>query len=158
MTALSGRLNYVAGIGLIVCLNAISHARAQSPGGIRLNENALAFASQLIRQGHLIADGKGGWHEHKPSTAVENDFIRAHGFAEYANWHLAVDKRYAVNTKHRYKFPYGDFTNVHRCGLLAAKARAAEYQYPDIEDAAAQLIRMTLREREAKGTTVPRPP
>ena len=74
---------------------------------------------------------------------MENEFIRAHGFAEYAKWHLGVDERYAVNTKRRYKFPYGDFTNVHRCGLLAVKARAAEHKYHDIEDAAARLIRMT---------------
>jgi hypothetical protein len=78
---------------------------------------------------------------------VENEFIRVHGFAEYAKWHLGVDERYAVNTKRRYKFPYGDFTNVHRCGLLAVKARAAENKYHDIEDAAARLIGMALRGR-----------
>ena len=50
-----------------------------------------------------------------------------------------MDERYAVNTKRRYKFPYGDFTNAHRCGLLAVKARAAEHKYHDIEDAAARI-------------------
>ena len=80
-------------------------------------------------------------------AGVENEFIRVHGFAEYAKWHLGVDERYAVNTKRRYKFPYGDFTNAHRCGLLAVKARAAEHKYHDIEDAAAHLIGMTLRGR-----------
>jgi len=60
----------------------------------------------------------GAWREHKPSPDVENEFIRVHG------WHLGIDERYAVNTKRRYKFLYGDFTNVHRCGLLAVKARA----------------------------------
>jgi hypothetical protein len=110
---------------------------------MKVNENAVAFASQLIQEGHLIADRKGAWREHKPSPDVENEFIRTHGFAEYAKWHLGVDERYAVNTKRRYKFPYGDFTNVHRCGLLAVKARAAEHKYHDIEDAAARLMRMT---------------
>ena len=70
---------------------------------------------------------------------MENEFIRAHGFAEYAKWYLGVDERYAVNTKRRYKFPYGDFTNVHRCGLLAVKARAQQYGYAEIENAAAEL-------------------
>ena len=140
------KLNCVARIGLIVCLNTISDAWAQS-GGIKVNEDAVAFASQLIREGHLIADGKGAWREHKPSPGEENEFIRTHGFAEYAKWHLGVDERYAVNTKRRYKFPYGDFTNVHRCGLLAVKARAAEHKYHDIEDAAARLIGMTLHAR-----------
>ena len=125
MKAAVGKLNFIVWIGLIVCLSASSDARAQSGGTMKVNENAVAFASQLIQEGHLIADGKGAWREHKPSPDVENEFIRAHGFAEYAKWHLGVDERYAVNTKRRYKFPYGDFTNVHRCGLLAVKARAA---------------------------------
>ena len=138
------KLNSVVWIGLIVCLNASGAARAQPGGSLKMNENAVAFASQLILEGHLIADRKGAWREHKPSPDVENEFIRAHGFAEYAKWHLAVDERYAVNTKRRYKFPYGDFTNAHRCGLLAVKARAAEHKYHDIEDAAVRLMRMTL--------------
>ena len=141
------KLNYVARIGLIVCLNAIGDVPAQSGGSVKLNGDAVAFASQLIQEGHLIADGKGAWREHKPLPGVENEFIRVHGFAEYAKWHLGVDERYAVNTKRRYKFPYGDFTNVHRCGLLAVKARAAEHKYHDIEDAAARLIGMSLRGR-----------
>jgi len=147
MKAAISKLNCVAGIGLVICLIAISDARARSGGCVKVNENAVAFASQLIHEGRLIADGKGAWREHKPSPDVENEFIRAHGFAEYAKWHLAVDERYAVNTKRRYKFPYGDFTNVHRCGLLAVKARAAEHKYHDIEDAAARLIGMALRGR-----------
>ena len=147
MKAAIRKLNCVTGIGLIVCLTAFSDARAQSGGSIKVNENAVAFASRLIREGHLIVDGKGAWREHKPSPGVENEFIRVFGFAEYAKWHLGVDERYAINTKRRYKFPYGDFTNVHRCALLAVKARAAEHKYHDVEDAAMRLIGMTLSGR-----------
>ena len=147
MKAAVSKLNSIVWIGLIVCLNASNDARTQSGGSMKVNENSFAFAAQLIQEGHLIADRKGAWREHKPSPDVENEFIRAHGLAEYAKWHLGVDERYAVNTKRRYKFPYGDFTNVHRCGLLAVKARAAEHKYHDIEDAAARLIGMTLRGR-----------
>ena len=139
-TAIS-RVNCVALILLVVCLNAVSDAQAQSDAGIKLNKNAVAFASQLIQDGHLIADRKGAWREHKPSLDAENEFIRVHGFAEYAKWHFGVDERYAVNTKRRYKFPYGDFTNAHRCGLLAVKARAQQYGYAEIENAAVELER-----------------
>jgi hypothetical protein len=41
--------------------------------------------------------------------------------------------------KGRYKFPYGDFQNVHRCGLLAAESRAGQRKYHDIELAVAHL-------------------
>jgi hypothetical protein len=41
--------------------------------------------------------------------------------------------------KGHYKFPYGDFQNVHRCGLLAAQSRAGQRKYYDIELAVAHL-------------------
>ena len=43
------------------------------------------------------------------------------------------------DSKGRYKFPYSDFTKVHRCGVLAAENRAGQYKYNDIETAAAHL-------------------
>jgi len=94
---------------------------------------------QLIRQGQVVADGKGAWTEHRPSADEENDFIRLRGFPEYAKWHLGIDRRFPENSKQRYKFPYGDFKNVHRCGLLAVKARAQQYGYQEIGNAAAEL-------------------
>ena len=132
-------VSFVA-VGVLFC--AISGVFGQSRGTIRLNEDAFAFAGQLIKEGHVIADGKGAWKEHRPSVDEENGFIRLHGFSEYAKWHLGVDTRFAEKTKRRYKFPYGDFRNVHRCGLLAARSRAAQYKYSDIDDGAARLIEM----------------
>ena len=114
---------------------------AQPRTGLALNKNAFAFAAQLIKEKHFIADGKGAWSEHRPSANEENEFIRLHRFGEYAKWHLGIDDQYPENTKQRYKFPYGDFKNVHRCGLLAAKARARQYGYTEIENAAAALER-----------------
>jgi hypothetical protein len=128
-------------IALIALLYALSDVRAQSRGSIKLNENGFAFAAQLVKEGHFVADGKGAWREHRPSTKIENEFIRLHGFSEYTQWHLGIDSRYPYNTKSRYKFPYGDFKNVHRCGLLAAKARARQYGYTDIENAVIELER-----------------
>lgn len=129
----------------LLILNAIGDARAQSRSSITVNQSAVAFAAQLIQEGRFVADGKGAWREHRPSADAENEFIRLHGFSEYAKWHLGVDERYPVNTKRRYKFPYGDFTNVHQCGLLAARSRAAEFKHHDIQDAAARLISMSSR-------------
>jgi hypothetical protein len=131
----------VRSFAVVVLLNAISDVRAQSHESIKLNENAFAFAEQLIKEGHVTTDGKGAWSKHRPSADEENEFIRVHGFGEYAKWHLGIDDHYPENTKQRYKFPYGDFKDVHRCGLLAAKARARQYGYTEIENAAAELER-----------------
>ena len=133
-------------VAILFC--AIGAVVAQPVTGIKLNDNAVAFAIQLVKEGHFTPDGKGGWREHRPSADQENEFIRLHGFSEYAKWHLAVDERYAQNTKRRYKFPYGDFSNVHRCGLLAARSRAAEYRYRDVEGAAVRLIQMIAQKKQ----------
>ena len=129
----------VRSIAVAILLGAIETVVAQRRAGLALDENAFAFATQLIKEGRSVPDGKGAWSEHKPSAQEENEFIRLHGLGEYAKWHLGVDDHYPGNTKQRYKFPYGDFKNVHRCALLAAKARARQYGYTEIENAAAKL-------------------
>jgi hypothetical protein len=112
---------------------------------VKLNPAALTFAKQLIGKGQVVIDRKGAWAKDQPSTKADNEFIQQHGFREYAKWHLGIDGRYAENTKRRYKFPYGDFKNVHRCGLLAVQSRARQHGYNKIETAAVQLNEMIRR-------------
>ena len=126
---------------IVILVVGVCALLAQRRNGIELNEIAYAFAAKLIKEGQVVADGKGAWTKHRPSADEENEFIRLHGFAEYAKWHLGVDRRYPEKSKRRYKFPYGDFKEVHRCGLLAVKARARQYGYAEIENAAGELER-----------------
>jgi hypothetical protein len=132
-------------IAIVVSVFAVRTAAAQPGKQVELNEAAFRFAMDLITKGPVISDGKGAWTKHRPSADEENEFIRLHGFADYGKWHLAIDRRFPENSKGRYKFPYGDFKNVHRCGLLAAKARARQYRYADVENAAAELSRAINR-------------
>jgi hypothetical protein len=144
-------------IAVVILFCAISGVLAQPRQSPKLNQGAFAFAEELIKKGHVIADGRGAWSEDRPSAEDENAFIRVNGFNEYAKWHLGIDERYPENTKRRYKFPYGDFKNVHRCGLLAARSRAAEYRYYDIEDAAARLIEIIVSKKERSVASLPNP-
>src|SRR5437868_8470024 len=109
---------------------------------VSLNEPSVLYAQELIGQNRFIADQRNSWSEHQPSAGEENEFIRQHGFEEYAKWHLGIDDRHAENTKARYKFPFGDFKNIHRSALLAAKNRARQYGYDDIKNAANRLLEM----------------
>ena len=93
-------------------------------------------------------DSHGDWRRRQPSTEDENAFIRQHGFSEYGQWHLGIDVRQAENSKGRYKFPYGDFENVHRSALLAVKSRAHQHGHADIENAAVQLLGMIHSAKE----------
>ena len=106
---------------------------------VKLNNSAFEHAQELIRQGRLVYDERDAWSEHQPSAEQENEFIRQYGFREYAKWYLGVDEDKDENTKSRYEFPYGDFENVHRCGVLSAESRAGQYKHYDIENAVAHL-------------------
>lgn len=133
---------FVQAIAIVAFIFSICNVAAESENNIQLSEDALAFAAKLIKEGRFIADHKGDWTAHRPSAGEENEFIRLHGFAAYAKWHLGIDNRFPEHTKRRYKFPYGNFKDAHRCGLLAVKARARQHSYLEIEEAATNLERL----------------
>jgi hypothetical protein len=105
----------------------------------KLNERAYQHARNLIVAGRFVVDDRDAWSAHQPSARQENDYIERHGIAEYAKWHLGIADGEDEDRKSSYKFPYGDFHNVHRCGLLAAESRAGQRKYYDIELAVAHL-------------------
>jgi hypothetical protein len=106
---------------------------------VKLNRRAFEHAKELVSKGHFVFDERDAWSEHQPSAQEENDFIERHGFEEYAKWYLGVNDEKPEGTKGRYEFPYGDFKDVHRCGVLTAESRAGQYKHFDIENAAAHL-------------------
>lgn len=106
---------------------------------VRLNSTAFDHAKSLIKEGKFLIDERDDWSEHQPSAEEENRFIEEHGFDDYAKWYLGIDDEEDEDNKGRYKFPYGDFERVHRCGLLAAESRAGQRKYFDIELSVAHL-------------------
>jgi hypothetical protein len=106
---------------------------------VKLNRDGYDHATSLVKKGAAVTDERDDWSEHQPSTDEENRFIEQHGYGEYGRWHLAVDDDSGPETKAHYKFPYGDFTKVHRCAVLSAESRAAQNNYDAIEKAAAAL-------------------
>jgi hypothetical protein len=109
---------------------------------VKLNQVAYRHARGLVEKGKVVLDERDDWSEHQPSAEKENRFIEQHGFKEYKKWYLGVDEEEPEDTKARYKFPYGDFRSVHRCGVLSAESRAGQYKYFDIERAAHRLHSM----------------
>jgi hypothetical protein len=106
---------------------------------MKLNRTAFNYAKTLVGEGRVVMDDRDAWSEHQPSARDENEFIRAHGWTQYGKWHLGVDEDKDPETKARYRFPYGDFRDVHRCAVLSAESRAGQYKHFDIERAAAHL-------------------
>jgi hypothetical protein len=106
---------------------------------VKLNDRAYAHAKKLVQEGKVVLDDRDDWSEHQPSAEDENRFIEEHGWAEFGRWFLGIDDEAREETKGHYKFPYGDFESVHRCAVLSAESRAAQYKHSDVEMAAAHL-------------------
>lgn len=106
----------------------------------KLNRDALKHARKLIEDGEYLTDSD--WSERQPSADDENRFLNRHDWDEFSRWHLAEETSEDEDNKGRYKFPYGDFKKVHRAGVIAAKQRAAQNDYPDVEKAADELLQM----------------
>jgi hypothetical protein len=117
---------------------------------VKLNNRAYEHAKQLIEEGKFIDDERDTWSDHHPSTRTENEFVEKKGLFEYTKWFLAVNGAYSEGIRRHYEFPYGDFDNVHRCGLLAAQSRAGQDRYFDVENAAADLL--ALIDKQARKT------
>jgi hypothetical protein len=111
----------------------------KSTMAVKLHNSGYNHAKKLVGEGKVVLDDRDDWSEHQPSAADENAFIDAHGYAAYGRWHLAIDDERPTDTKGRYKFPYGDFSDVHRCAILAAESRAGQRKYADVQAAAAHL-------------------
>ncbi len=107
---------------------------------MKLNESAERKATDLIKSHQYVKDSD--WSEAQPSTGEENDYLNKHGWDEYGQWHLGIHEDESKETKGRFGFPYGDFRRVHHSGLIAAKQRAAQQGYGDIEAAADRLLKL----------------
>jgi hypothetical protein len=137
-------------MAFLVAVFAAPHRRFTM--AVKLNNRAFEYATNLIEQGKFVFDERDMWSEHQPSTQDENEFIKTHGFGEYGKWHLGIDTDEDEDNKGRYKFPYGDFEKVHRCGVLSAESRAGQYKYFDIERAAAHLHGMIDAVKRVEGS------
>src|SRR5262249_40590485 len=82
-----------------------------------VNKRAVAKARDLIDARQYRVRSR--WADVQPRAAEQNAFLKAHGWAEYASWHLALTDGAPDDTKGRYAFVFGDFHRLHRMGLIA---------------------------------------
>lgn len=109
---------------------------------VKLNDDALAFARTLVRDGKVVHDKHDAWSADAPSTAEQNQFLKKDGWDAYARWHLGIDTSKSAQTKGRYSFPFGDFSKVHRCAVIALESRAAQNGHEEIATASKNLLRL----------------
>jgi hypothetical protein len=103
-----------------------------------VNQDAVRFIETLIDKRRYVLDSQ--WGEAQPDTDAENAYLGRHPWEEYANWHLGLTEGANDETKARHAFCVGDFSRVHRSGLIACVFRAAEWRHKEVELAAHALL------------------
>jgi hypothetical protein len=103
-----------------------------------LNESAVVRARELIDSRQYVLDSD--WGDVQPGAEAQNAYLEAHGWKDYARWHLGLTQGANDETKARYAFVYGDFRRVHRTGLIACVYRASEWRHKAVELAAHDLL------------------
>ena len=103
-----------------------------------VNKAAVAFVRELIDKKRYLLDSD--WGEVQPSADDQNAYLDKHSWDEYAAWHLGLTEGANDETKARYAFVVGDFSRVHRVGLIACVYRASEWRHKEVELAAHNLL------------------
>lgn len=103
-----------------------------------VNEAAVEFIEELIRKRRYVLDSQ--WNEAQPDAQRENTYLERHDWDDYSRWHLGLTEGANEETKARYAFVVGDFTRLHRSGLIASVYRASEWRHKDVELAAHDLL------------------
>lgn len=103
-----------------------------------VNRAAVKRARQLIARKRYVIDSD--WGESQPRADEENAFLESHSWKEYAAWHLGLTEGAREETKARHAFVFGDFTRIHRTGLIACVYRASEWKHKQVELAAHRLL------------------
>ncbi len=107
---------------------------------LTLNVAAVEHARKLIQEGKVNRDGD--WASYNPDAQAQNAYLNEHSFGDYGSWFLATADEHQPDTKEHYEFPYGNFSEVFRSGLIAAKQRAGQFKLTEIEQAAGMLLDM----------------
>lgn len=113
-----------------------------------VNPDAVRFLEQLIDARRYVLDSE--WGEVQPDAQRENTYLERHSWDEYARWHLGLTEGANDGTKARHAFCVGDFSRVHRSGLIASVFRASQWRHKAVELAAHDLLQ---RLDEAAGIT-----
>ena len=103
-----------------------------------VNDRAVARARDLIAARQYVLDSD--WGDAQPSADQQNAYLEKHSWEEYAAWHLGLTEGANDETKARYAFVVGDFSRVHRTGLIACVYRASEWRHKEVELAAHSLL------------------
>ncbi len=115
--------------------------RVEEPANLRFHRDAFEKAKELINQGKVNCDVH-SWTVDQPTPNDEDAYLNDHSYTEYGKWFLATKEGTDTDTKQHYEFPIGNFKELYRSGVIAAKARAGQFKHHEVEKAASELLEL----------------
>ncbi len=109
---------------------------------IELNQEGFNYAKSLIEEGRVVNDLHGDWDEVNPGTREQDQFIHERGMEAFGRWHLGFKVGGSREDKTSYSFPYGNYEDLYRSGVIAAEERAAQFHHGQVLEAAKALEEM----------------
>jgi hypothetical protein len=107
---------------------------------IKLNPKAIEHAEKLIKA-HEFEYNHVPWSESHPTQTQTVRYLNTHDLEEYGEWFLGVDTDNAkVESKERYVYPVGDFSEIQRSALKLAAERAQKHNHQEVAQAAQRLL------------------
>ena len=79
---------------------------------VKLNKQAVKHARELIKSGKVVRDEPGDWRDAQLAAKDETAWLKKHDWTEYGSWNFGVDPKASPETKGRYSFPMGDYTEA----------------------------------------------
>lgn len=105
--------------------------------GVEINKPGVAYARNLARRGLVDRDSAWAFGAEDGNRLLGPDGT---DFGHFGKFHLGIHPDTEKNTKEHYAFPFGKNGKVYRHGVIAAKSRAAQQGYEEIEDAASAIL------------------
>ncbi|MBY0109589.1 MAG: hypothetical protein K2X90_00560 [Candidatus Babeliaceae bacterium] len=109
---------------------------------IKINKEGYEHALEIIKNGLEVEHETSNWKEIKPDVNEMAQFLNTHSLKEYGLWFLGIDTDADQNSKDKYVYPYGDFSVLHKSGLIAAEQEAGNKHNHEIKSAAQKLLAM----------------
>ena len=114
---------------------------------IKLNKAAYDHAVEIIKNGLEVEHDVSNWKEVKPDADEETRYLNTHSLDEYGLWFLGINTDAPQDSKERFLYPYGDFSVLHKSGLIAAEQEAGNKHHHDIKSAAQKLLEMVKKNK-----------
>ncbi len=109
---------------------------------IKLNKAAYDHAVEIIKKGLEVEHDTNNWTDVNPSRDEKIKFLNTHSLEEYGLWFLGIDTDIKEDDSSKFIYPIGDFSVLHKSGLLTAEQQATQKHHHEIKSAAQKLLEM----------------